>query len=268
MQRSAVLEGVTAASRTGAFMAAFRDHFSGHATDYATSRPLYPDALFDWLAAQCATRTLAWDAGCGNGQASRALAMHFKQVYASDPSAEQIAATEPAANIRYAVEPAESCSLPDASAALVTVAQAMHWFDVPRFQSEARRVLKPGGVFAVWTYARSTVTPSVDVPFNRLHDELLEDWWPDGRQHALDGYANLPFAFESIAGIPPFEMRCDWTLSQFMAYLRSWSACQRYRRATGKDAVAMIEAELSDAWGDPQTIRAVHWPLTLRVGRR
>jgi SAM-dependent methyltransferase len=249
-------------------MAAFRDHFSGHATDYAASRPHYPAALFDWLAKQCSARTLAWDAGCGNGQASRALAAQFEQVYASDPSAEQIAAAEPAANIRYLVEPAESCSLPDACADLVTVAQAMHWFDVPHFQSEARRVLKPGGVFAAWTYAPSTVTPAVDVPFNRLHDELLEEWWPDGRQHALDGYANLPFAFERIADMPAFEMHCDWTLPQFTAYLRSWSACQCYQRATGKDAVAMIEAELSDAWGDPQTIRPVRWPLSLHAGRR
>lgn len=249
-------------------MPAFRDHFSGHATGYAASRPHYPTALFDWLAKQSSAHTLAWDAGCGNGQASHALAAQFEQVYASDPSSEQIAAAEPAPNIRYVVEPAESCSLTDASADLVTVAQAMHWFDVPKFQSEARRVLKPRGVFAAWTYARSRVIPAVDVPFNRLHDAVLEDWWPDGRQHALDGYANLPFAFERIVDIPAFEMRCDWTLPQFTAYLRSWSACQRYQRATGKDAVAMIEAELSGGWGNPQTLRAVHWPLSLHAGRR
>src|SRR5690348_5604379 len=110
----------------------FKDHFSAHASAYASARPHYPAALFDWLARQCATRALVWDAGCGNGQASQALAAHFEQVYASDPSAEQIAAAEPLANIRYVVEPAEQCGLDDATADLVTVAQAMHWFDVPR----------------------------------------------------------------------------------------------------------------------------------------
>ncbi|HTA66013.1 MAG TPA: class I SAM-dependent methyltransferase [Xanthomonadaceae bacterium] len=245
----------------------FRDHFSGHAADYANARPHYPAALFDWLATQCAEHDFAWDAGCGNGQAACELATRYAQVYASDPSAEQIAAAQQAPNVRYAVEAAERCSLPDAGADLVTVAQAMHWFDVPRFQSEARRVLRPGGVFAAWTYAKSSVTPEVDLPFGCLHDELLEDWWPDGRLHPLDGYANLPFAFERIAGIPVFAMRCDWNYAQYTAYLRSWSACQRYARATGKDAVAMIDADLRDAWGDPARVRTVAWPLTVHAGR-
>jgi SAM-dependent methyltransferase len=245
----------------------FKDHFSGHASSYAAARPHYPEALFAWLAQLCATRSLAWDAGCGNGQASRALAGHFEQVYASDPSTEQIGLAEPAPNIRYVVEPAEHCGLGDACADLVAVAQAMHWFDVPRFQSEASRVLRPGGVFAAWTYAQSRVTPAVDVPFDRLHDELLEDWWPDGRQHVIAGYRTLPFAFERVADVPAFAMRCDWTLPQFLAYVRSWSACQRYLRATGTDALTPILAELSSAWGDPQTVRAVSWPLKMHVGR-
>jgi hypothetical protein len=68
--------------------------------------------------------------------------------------------------------------------------------------------------------------------------------------------------------MPAFTMRCDWTLPQFVAYLRSWSACQRYARATGRDAIAMIESDLSDAWGDPARVRAVTWPLTVHAGRR
>jgi SAM-dependent methyltransferase len=245
----------------------FRDHFSAHAAQYADSRPLYPEALFDWLAERCAGHALAWDCGCGNGQASRPLATRFARVHATDPSAEQIAAAIPASNIQFVVEAAEECSLSDHSVDLVTVAQAMHWFDVPRFQSEVRRVLRPGGLFAAWTYAQSRVTPAVDVPFDRLHDELLEEWWPPGREHPLDGYANLPFAFERLADVPAFDMRCDWNLHQYLAYLRSWSASQRYARATGKDAVAMVEADLAEAWGDPAQRRAVTWPLTVHAGR-
>lgn len=247
--------------------ASFKDHFSGHAGNYASARPHYPDALFDWLASQCAHRALVWDAGCGNGQASVALAQHFESVYANDPSAEQIAAAEQHPRVRYAVESAEHCALPDASADLVTVAQAMHWFDVPRFQSEARRVLVAGGVFAAWTYAQSRVTPAVDAVFDRFHDALLEGYWPAGREHVIDGYRNLPLAFARCADVPAFEMRCDWTLSQYFAYLRSWSACEKYRRANGKDAIALIEDEITIAWGAPQQVRAVVWPLTLHVGR-
>ena len=63
-------------------MAAFKDHFSGHAAAYARARPTYPDALFDWLAARCDRHDLAWDAGCGNGQASLALADRFRRIHA------------------------------------------------------------------------------------------------------------------------------------------------------------------------------------------
>ncbi len=246
--------------------ARFEDHFSGHAAAYAAARPHYPPELFDWLARQCAAHDWAWDAGCGNGQAAVALATRFAQVHASDPSAAQIAAATAAPHVRYTVEPAEACSLPDASIDLVTVAQAMHWFDVARFQAQARRVLKPAGVFAAWTYAQSRVSPAVDAPFDRLHDELLAAYWPAGRQHVIEHYARLPFAFTRIAA-PAFRMRCDWSLPQYLAYLRSWSACAKYRQATGDDAVALIEDAMTAAWGDPQRVRAVVWPLTLHVGR-
>src|SRR3982751_1042743 len=127
---------------------AFQDHFSGHAATYHEARPLYPTALFELLAKEAPARGLAWDTGCGNGQASVALAAHFARVFASDPSANQIGNAEPQPNIEYRVEPGEQCSLPAASADIVTVAQALHWFDFARFFAEAARVLKPGGVLA------------------------------------------------------------------------------------------------------------------------
>jgi len=245
----------------------FKDHFSGHASGYASARPHYPPALFEWLAGQCDRHALAWDAGCGNGQAATALAGHFEAVFASDPSAAQIAAAQTHPHIRYAVEPAEHCSLSDASADLVCVAQAMHWFDVPRFQSEARRVLASGGIFSAWTYAQSRVTPAVDAVFDRLHDHLLDAYWPAGREHVIDGYRNLPFAFTWFADVPAFEMRCEWTLPQYFDYLRSWSASQRYLRETSTDPIALIAPDMSTAWGDPMLARVVIWPLTLHVGR-
>jgi SAM-dependent methyltransferase len=244
----------------------FRDHFSGHATDYRRARPTYPPELFEWLASLCAGHGLAWDAGCGNGQASIALAAHFERVHATDPSPEQIASAEPHPRIVFRVEPAEACSLADASADLVTVAQAMHWFDAPRFQAEARRVLRPGGIVAVWTYAESRVDAAVDAVFDHLHDVALDDYWPAGREHVISRYRGLPFAFERIAA-PDFAMRCDWTLAQYLDYLRSWSASQRCLRETGRDAVAEIAGPMQAAWGDPEQPRRVTWPLTLLAGK-
>jgi len=244
----------------------FKDHFSGHAAAYAQARPRYPEALFAWLAAQCPQRELVWDAGCGNGQASVALANHFDRVFASDPSATQIAAATAHPNVRYSVEPAEQCSLPDHGADLVTVAQALHWFDHPRFYAEVRRVLKPGGLIAVWTYERSSVTPDVDAVFAKLYLGELGDHWPPERRHIEAGYATLPFPFAERSA-PVFELVCDWTLAQYLAYLSSWSAAQRYLKATGRDAIAAFAPALAQAWGDPETIRAVSWPMTLRLGQ-
>lgn len=244
----------------------FKDHFSGHAGIYHEARPTYPPALFDWLAAQAASRALVWDAGCGNGQASAALASRFALVYATDPSAPQIANAEARPNIDYRVEAAEHCGLADASADLVSVAQALHWFDHARFYAEVQRVLKPRGVLAAWTYADCRVEPAIDAVKDRLYVELTGPYWPPERAHVDSGYRSLPFPFEEIAS-PPFAMSMQWTIGQFLAYLRSWSATQHYLRDKGEDPVALVEADLRAAWGNADAPREVRWDFHLRCGR-
>jgi SAM-dependent methyltransferase len=250
----------------------FHDHFSGHASTYREARPLYPPALFDWLARAAPARALAWDAGCGNGQASVALADRFARVVATDPSESQVANAEARPNVEYRVEPAENSSLAPASADLVTVAQALHWFDFARFFAEVERVLKPGGVFAAWSYADCRVTPAVDALKDRVYVDLTGPYWPPERAYVDAGYRTIPMPlgaaapFEEIVA-PAFEMRVDWDAGQFLAYLRSWSATQRYIRANGGDPVATIEEELREAWGDPSQPRAVRWDFNVRCGR-
>jgi SAM-dependent methyltransferase len=251
---------------------AFQDHFSGHSNTYRDARPLYPPALFDWLASVSPARSLAWEAGCGNGQASVALAARFERVFATDPSASQIANAEARPNIEYRVEPGEQCSLAAASADLVTVAQALHWFDFARFFAEAGRVLKPGGVFAAWAYADCRVMPAVDALKDHVYVDLTGPYWPAERAYVDAGYRSIamPFGagapFEEIVS-PAFEMRVDWNAAQFLAYLRSWSATQRYIKANGSDPVSVIEADVGKAWGNPAERRAVRWDFYVRCGR-
>ena len=244
----------------------FKDHFSGHASAYAQARPTYAAALFDWLAAHVPRHDLAWDAGCGNGQASVALAAHFAAVFASDPSATQIAAAVPHPQVRYAVEPAEACSLPDASIDLVTVAQALHWFDHPRFFAEVRRVLRPGGLFAAWCYERSSVNPTVDAVFDALYHGELAPYWPPERRHIHAGYATIEVPFAPVPA-PAMSLQVAWTFAQYLGYLRSWSAAQRFLAATGRDLVGEFAPALAQAWGDPAQVRAVTWPMTIKAGR-
>ncbi|HEY0180035.1 MAG TPA: class I SAM-dependent methyltransferase [Dokdonella sp.] len=245
-------------------MAAFNDHFSAHAAAYHEARPTYPDALFDWLAAQTPARVLAWDAGCGNGQAAVALAARFARVVATDPSANQVANAEPRANVGYRVEPAEQSSLEHAGADLVTVAQALHWFDLDAFYAEVRRVLKPRGVVAAWTYSDCHVAPAIDALKDRVYVDLAGPYWPPERALVEAGYRTLAFPFDEIAA-PAFAMRASWSAAQFLAYLRSWSAVQRCLKATGADPVAEIEPALRAAWG--AGAREVRWDFHLRCGR-
>ena len=141
---------------------AFKDHFSSQATDYARFRPNYPAELFAWLAGIAPSRDTAWDCGTGSGQAAIGLAAHFARVFATDPSRKQLEHAEPHPRIDYRLAPAEVRLLDTASIDLVTVAQAIHWFDLDKFYAEAKRVLKPGGIIAAWTYTLLDVEAGVD----------------------------------------------------------------------------------------------------------
>jgi SAM-dependent methyltransferase len=245
----------------------FKDHFSGHADIYREARPTYPPQLFAWLAQQVPDRQLAWDCGCGNGQATVAVADHFTRVIGTDPSATQISAAEGRPNVDYRVEPAEHSSLAGTSASLVTVAQALHWFDHTAFYSEVNRVLKPKGLFAAWAYSDCvTGDAAIDRIKDRLYIDLTGPYWPPERVYVDAGYKTLPFPFVEIAA-PAFPMVASWTLDHLLAYFRSWSATQRYIKSNGEDPVALIEPELRAAWGDADLQREVRWQFHLRCGR-
>lgn len=244
----------------------FKDHFSSLAARYATFRPEYPPALFDWLAAQLDRHELAWDCGCGNGQASMLLAGRFARVYASDASASQIAEARGGENVQFAVARAEQSGLPDQSADLIVVAQAAHWFDLDAFYREVRRVLRPDGVLALLTYAHHRVTPEVDGPALDFYHNVVGPYWPPERRWVENGYRDLPFPFRELAA-PDFNLEAEWDLEHFLGYQATWSATRRYVEATGHDPITALRAAIAPLWGAPETVRTICWPLSLRVGR-
>lgn len=250
----------------------FADHFSGHADDYARYRPTYPPDLFAYLAARCAAHDLAWDCAAGNGQAALGLAEHFDRVVATDASAEQIDAATLHPRVTYAVARARNSPLEDATADLVTVAQALHWIDPAPFYAEVRRVLKPDGVFAAWTYGLFYLTPddpaadAVDPLIETFYRDRVGSYWPPERRHIEANYQSLPFPFEEIEA-PDFTIEMDWALNDVLGYLRTWSATKRYQQARGHDPVVQMAPYFADAWGDPSTRRTLQWPLPLRMGR-
>jgi SAM-dependent methyltransferase len=245
----------------------FADHFSGFSPDYARYRPDYPENLFAYLAGLAPATRCAWDCATGSGQAAVPLAKHFERVFATDASAAQLANARPDPRIEYRTAPAEDSGLPAESVDLVTVAQALHWFDRPRFWTEVRRVLVPRGVIAVWCYDLLHAEPPVDAIVRRLYFEIVGPYWPPERVLTEQRYATIEFPFEEI-NPPAFRMEKRWALADLLGYLRTWSAARRHAEAKGEDPVRLVEADLARVWGPPETARPIVWDLAVRAGRR
>lgn len=244
----------------------FKDHFSGHAGHYALYRPDYPPALFEFLVQRVKQHELAWDCGTGSGQAALGLADHFDRVIATDPSAEQIRNAARHAKINYAVAPAEQTELPSRSVDLITIAQALHWFDMERFYGEARRVLKPDGMLAVWCYGLSRINPKVDQVVQHYYMNIVGSYWPPERRYIDEKYETIPFPFVELP-VPEFHMKAEWDLEEFMGYLRTWSATRRFQEKNGEDPLNIVHRMLVRTWGEPGSRQTVRWPLYLRLGK-
>jgi SAM-dependent methyltransferase len=244
----------------------FEDHFSELAETYSKYRPIYPSELFKYLASICNDNQQTWDCGTGSGQAARSLADYFNKVHATDASAEQLKQAPTHPNIHYRVEPAEKISLKDCCVDLVTVAAAVHWFDFEKFYSEVKRVLKPGGIIAVWGYHLFTISPAVDKLLFKYYKEILKDYWPERFIYVDNRYQNLPFPFNEI--LPPqFEMITNWDLNQVAGFLDSWSGTKIYLQKNGHHPLDTIWNDLKKEWGSEKVQRKIFWPLHIKVGR-
>jgi len=244
----------------------FKDHFSVAADKYAAHRPAYPTALAEFLAGAAPRPGVAWDAGCGSGQLSVLLGDRFEHVIATDGSAEQLAHAAPHPRVEYRRATAEASGLADASVDLAVSAQAAHWFDLPSYYAEVRRVARKGAVVAQSVYNLVEVDARIDLAVRRFYADKLGKYWPPERRHVETEYTTLPFPFERIE-TPRLEMHATWTLAHFIGYMRSWSGVMMMEKALGTQPMESLQREIETLWGPKGSSREVRWPLTLRVGR-
>ena len=241
-----------------------KDNFSQGASIYAQYRPDYPEELFEYIISFVREKELAWDCATGNGQSAKVLANYFKKVVATDISQKQIDNAHQASNIFYTVEPAEQTDLADKTVDLITVAQAIHWFDFEKFYAEARRVAKPGAVIVVWTYSLLQVSKEIDVIINEYHYGTLENYWDPERKHVDNGYANIPFPF-AHRDTPSFHIEVNWSLEELKGYFNTWSALQKFIAANSFDPVNELIKKIELQWGN-SIKRKILFPIHLKLG--
>ncbi len=243
----------------------FKDHFSKQSAEYAKFRPRYPQEMYDFILAHVKTKNTAWDVATGNGQVALALAPHFKRVLATDASENQIKHAGQHPHITYIVSTAENSGLPDRVANLITVGQALHWFDFEKFFAEVKRVAKPDCFFASWGYRIQHINPEIDVITRRFDEELVGPYWPKERVFVNEQYATIPLPFKPIDA-PRFTLKWKWNMHELLGYLNTWSSTQLYIKAKQHNPLDLIEKDLLTAWGNPETERGILWPIYFKAG--
>lgn len=241
-----------------------KDHFSAQSKVYAAFRPNYPQELYDFILSHVLERNMVWDCGTGNGQVAQSLSRHFHSVHATDISEKQLAEAKPSPNIIYSVAAAENTPFQNGQFDLITVAQALHWFDRERFFGEALRVGKPGCFMAVWGYSFINITSPVNERIRAFYDDVVGPYWDEARRHVENEYNDISFPFRPIA-TPAFTIQLQWSIDQLAGYFQSWSSTQQFIREKRFDPVPGLIASLKHLWH--KSIMDVSFPVFLKAGK-
>jgi len=240
--------------------------FDSGGENYARFRPEYPLALSAHLAEIAPGRGLAVDVGCGTGQLTAQLARHFDAVTGCDPSQGQIDNAPNLANVRFLRAPAEKLPVEDGTADLVTAAQAAHWFDLPAFYAEARRIAREDAVLALISYGVLRLDDDLSGRFARFYYDEIGPYWPPTRRLVDSGYADIDFPFSPLP-TPALSIDYDWDLRQLLGYISTWSAVRQAQEAGRDDLLNAFATDFAALWGDSAKRRRVSWPIAMRLGR-
>lgn len=243
-----------------------RGWFDEGAENYSQSRPTYPSELFKWIADHAPALNNVWDVACGNGQASIGLAKHFLRVDATDLSPAQISRARVHRRISYQVAAAEKTPLVDRSLDAIVVGTAIHWLNVPKFNQEALRTLRPNGLMVWMGYAPLQGAPiELQAWLNELYYQRLRDLWPPQRHHVDTQYRELPFPGPSEIMPQDLKISLEWGSNDLTAFIRSWSALRRAHQL-GVDLLPQLDQEIQAIWPG-ESILKLNLPIMGRWGQ-
>lgn len=242
-----------------------KDKFSSQSGTYKKFRPTYPDELYDLILKIVKSRNECWDCGTGNGQVAVELAKHFKKVYATDLSQNQIDNAEKRENIVYAVGIAEKTDFEDNKFNLVTVAQAAHWFNMEAFNTEMRRVSKNDGIVCAWGYGLLRINNPINKLIDKFYSDIIGPYWDPERRHIENEYNSLNFDFDKLETPTNLFIKTQWTLAEFEGYLNSWSSIQNYKELKKENPVTWLIDNLKNLW-DENIQKEVQFPIFMKMG--
>lgn len=234
--------------------------FSNRVRDYVRYRPSYPSAVIELLQTECGLEPgiPVADVGAGTGIFSRLLHGAGAQVFAVEPNAPMREAAEAELEGRPGYESldgtAEATGLPDQSVAIVTCAQAFHWFANAASVAEFRRILRPDGwVLLVWN-----VRDELSTPFGAAYEALLRDYVPDYEnvRHRDVSLESLRDLFGEEVRLSSFPFHQDLGREAFIGRVASSS----YAPAPESEEFGAFQARLEALFDAHQVAGQVRWP--------
>jgi ubiquinone/menaquinone biosynthesis C-methylase UbiE len=242
----------------------YQKAFSKQARFYADYRPAYPEEMYRFIFQHLNRKKTAWDCGTGTGQVAGYLAGHFETVHASDINSEQLKHAVQKKNIRYSNTPAEQTGYPDSIFDLITVAQAIHWFNFDAFYREVQRTARKDALLAVIGYGMFETGLEIDSIIGQFYEDTFGCYFSECRKYVEEKYNTIPFPFDEIPS-PQFSISVEWSLEHLDGFFNSWSAVQAFRDEHGYSPADEIMKKIRETVGN-DSIKGT-FPVFIRLGR-
>lgn len=213
--------------------------FGLQADVYARFRPHYSSDVYAHLLENLGgARDHAVDLGAGTGQVSGDLLNHFARVTAVEPDADMAARIAPHEHLSVQVAPAEAADVAAGDADAVVSGTAFHWMDADVVCANARRWLRPGGVFFMFSYEQFSSVGPASVAACIGAEAIKWAKFKDERLLAWASYEKTVQATGVFDRVEPVSIAHEWRVSPQDAagFYLSTSFAAAYGRSTGDEA--------------------------------